>query len=106
MFSGRNFNCTEIPAGNIQKLNLKTFEITLYPWQKEKRERQCALVDWLEEIQNQQNLPDDKFIFDIDSNLDLKDEVCTFLSHELCCYFLITFLNVSGRYHSNNRVRS
>ncbi|XP_013168398.1 PREDICTED: asparagine synthetase domain-containing protein CG17486 isoform X1 [Papilio xuthus] len=71
---GRNYNCTEIPAGNIQKLNLNTFEITLYSWQNEKWERQCALEDWLDEIQGQQNLPDDKFTFDFDSNLDLNDE--------------------------------
>ncbi|KPJ12257.1 Asparagine synthetase domain-containing protein CG17486 [Papilio machaon] len=71
---GRNYNCTEIPAGNIQKLNLNTFEITLYNWQYDTFERQCPLEDWLEEIQNQQNLPDDKFTFDFDSNLDLTDE--------------------------------
>ncbi|XP_068621321.1 asparagine synthetase domain-containing protein CG17486 isoform X2 [Battus philenor] len=71
---GRNYNCIEIPAANIVKLNLKTSQITLYPWKNTEKKSLCTLEDWIHDIQKQQNLPDDQYPFEYELTTDFNDE--------------------------------
>ncbi|CAK1602825.1 unnamed protein product [Parnassius mnemosyne] len=71
---GRKYSCTEVPATNIHKLNLKTKTIILYPWTNKGEKRESYLDDWLKEIENKQSLPDDQYTFEFNSTIDLTDK--------------------------------
>lgn len=64
---GRNYNCIEVPATHIQKLNLSTNIITLYQWNDDTcATKEFIVEDWLKELKTQQNLPDDEFHFEFE----------------------------------------
>ncbi|CAH2067270.1 unnamed protein product, partial [Iphiclides podalirius] len=71
---GREYNCIEIPATYIYKINLKTCLITLHSWTNDTIRKQYVLENWLEENDQQQNLPDDQFSFEFDTSIDLSTE--------------------------------
>lgn len=68
-----------MPASHIYDLDIKSNKVNLYSW--EKTTEMCSSLsveEWLQNVKEQQNLPDDEFVVDFDNQLDLNDEVFMF----------------------------
>lgn len=63
---GRKHKCVEVPATHICVLNIKTKNVQLHPWSDRWQRSQINMDTWLNDVQNLQNLPDEKFTFDFD----------------------------------------
>lgn len=65
-----------MPASHIYDLDINANKVNLYLW--EKTTEICSslsIEEWLHNVKEQQNLPDDEFVVDFDNQLDLNDEV-------------------------------
>ncbi|XP_052745911.1 asparagine synthetase domain-containing protein CG17486 isoform X2 [Bicyclus anynana] len=71
---GRKYPCIEVPATCIYSLNIIANKINLYPWDNSTEiYNTYSVEDWLQNVQDQQNLPDNEFVIKFDT-LDLNDE--------------------------------
>ncbi|CAK1544179.1 unnamed protein product [Leptosia nina] len=71
---GRKYPCIEIPAFNIYKLDIENGIISQFSWDCQSFES-YNLDDWIQMIQNQQDLPDEENIFSVEDTFDLRDDV-------------------------------
>ncbi|XP_034838465.1 asparagine synthetase domain-containing protein CG17486 [Maniola hyperantus] len=73
---GRKYPCIEVPATHIYNIDINSNKINLYSWEQSctKIYSSHSLEEWLQNVKEQQNMPDDELIIDFDTTLDLNDE--------------------------------
>ncbi|KAL0849495.1 hypothetical protein ABMA28_013772 [Loxostege sticticalis] len=78
---GRRFECIEIPATHILKLNVITNQIKLYSWDGLVEYQECIVDDWVESVKLVQGLPDEEFSIDasISWNAGEDDEIINYI---------------------------
>lgn len=78
MITGRRFECIEIPATHILKLNVITNQIKLYSWDGLVEYQECKVDDWVESVKLVQGLPDEEFSIDASISWNAGEDVSDF----------------------------
>lgn len=64
-FSGREYECIEIPPTHIYILNVVSNKLKLYSWETEiTLECELFIDDWVKSIKSQQSLSDEQYSID------------------------------------------
>ncbi|XP_059049849.1 asparagine synthetase domain-containing protein CG17486 isoform X2 [Achroia grisella] len=69
---GRKYDCIEVPSTYIYMLNIKTKELMSMSWSETfEIINEIDMIEWMSSVQEQQNLPDEKFTFRYDDKLNI-----------------------------------